>query len=290
MKIFVAGSTGVIGRLLIHRLVHAGHEVVGMTHRLDRKAHIQAMGAKSIVVDVFERDAVLAAVGDVRPDVIIHQLTSLSNWSIEDNARIRIEGTRNLVDAAQAAGVTQMIAQSISWAYEPGDHPAGEQVPLDIHAPLPRKTTIDGISALERIVAEIPEHVILRYGALYGPHTWYDHKGLIAEKVIQGQLPATDGITSFLHVEDAANAALLALDWPPGPVHVVDDEPAAGTEWLPVYATALQAPVPAHQSGRQRGERGASNAMARNEYGWTPLYPTWRTGFAQSLNPAPGQH
>ncbi|WP_028543699.1 NAD-dependent epimerase/dehydratase family protein [Paenibacillus taiwanensis] len=283
MKILVAGSTGVIGKLLTRKLVQAGHEVVGMTHKLERKTHIQALGATSIVVDVFEKEAVLAAVGAVDPDVIIHQLTSLSNGSIEENARIRIEGTRNLVDAAHAAGVQRMIAQSISWAYEPGEHPAGEQVPLDIHAPLPRKTTVDGVAALESAVAEIPEHVILRYGTLYGPHTWYDHKGTIAQKVMQSQMPATDGITSFLHVEDAANAALLALEWPTGPVHVVDDEPAAGTEWLPVYAAALQAPVPALQSGRNRGERGASNAKARGDYGWTPLYPTWRTGFAQSL-------
>jgi nucleoside-diphosphate-sugar epimerase len=281
MKIFVAGSTGVIGRLLVPKLIHAGHEVIGMTHSLERKPFIEAMGTKAVVVDVFDRDTTLLVVEEIQPDAIIHQLTSLGHMNFVDNARIRIEGTRNLVDAAQAAGIKRMIAQSISWAYEPGDYPASEEVPLDIHAPLPRKSTIDGIVALEEGVAEIENHVILRYGMLYGPDTWYDKKGIMTEKVRQRQLYATDGITSFLHVEDAANAALLALDWPTGPVNIADDEPAAGTEWLPVYADLLQVPVPEYQTGSNRGERGASNAKARNDYGWTPLYPSWRTGFAQ---------
>lgn len=283
MKIFVAGSTGVIGRLLLPKLTQAGHEVIGMTHDEKRRPLIEAMGAKSMVVDAFDREAMITAVGEVRPDVIIHQLTSLSNWNFAENARIRIEGTRNLVDAGQAAGVKLMIAQSIAWAYEPGDHPATEEVPLDIHAPLPRKSMIEGIVALEEAVAEMPHHVILRYGMFYGPDTWYEAKGTMAEKVRNGELPATDGLTSFLHVEDAANAAMQALNWPTGPVNIVDDEPAAGKDWLPVYAQALNAPVPAYTSGSNRGERGASNAKARNKLGWVPLYPSWRSGFAQSL-------
>ncbi|MFM1654992.1 NAD-dependent epimerase/dehydratase family protein [Brevibacillus sp. B_LB10_24] len=281
MKIFVAGSTGVVGRLLLPKLVHAGHEVVGMTHAAERKPLIRALGAEAMIVDVFDRDEVRAAVEDIRPDVIIHQLTSLSQWNVEENARIRIEGTRNLVDAAHAAGVRRMIAQSIAWAYESGNHPATEEVPLDVEAPMPRKQTINGVVALEKAVAEIPHHVILRYGMFYGPGTWYGADGMMADKARNRQLPATDGVTSFLHVEDAANAALLALDWPNGPVNIVDDEPAAGTEWLPVYSEALQAPIPEYQPGKSGWERGASNAKARNEYGWTPLFPTWRSGFTK---------
>ncbi|MEK8131607.1 NAD(P)-dependent oxidoreductase [Paenibacillus filicis] len=284
MKIFVAGSTGVIGRSLLPKLVREGHEVIGMTHSPEQKQVIQALGAKAIVADAFDREGILAAVGEVRPDVVIHQLTSLSNWSSADNARIRMEGTRNLVDAAQKAGVHKMIAQSIAWAYEPGDHPATEEVPLDIQSSSPRKTTIDGIVALEGAVAEIPNHVILRYGTLYGPDTWYDRKGAMADKIRKRELPATDGITSFLHVEDAANAALLALNWPTGTLNIVDDEPAPGTEWVPVYADALQAPVPEIQLGSSGWERGASNAKARKEYGWEPVFPTWRLGFAQALS------
>lgn len=283
MKIFVAGSTGVIGQLLLPKLVQAGHEVIGMSHIPERTPLIRASGAKAIVVDAFDREALCSALVDIQPDVVIHQLTSLSNWNLEDNARIRIQGTRNLVDAARAAGVKRMIAQSIAWAYEPGDHPAKEEAPLDIRAPLPRKSTIDGIVALEEAVAEMPDYVILRYGMLYGPGTWYDINGIVAKRVQNRELPATSGVMSFLHVEDAANSALLALNWPTGPINVVDDEPAEGTQWLPVYADALQASAPVYLMEKNGWERGASNAKARNEYGWVPLFPSWRSGFAHAL-------
>ncbi|GAA3410083.1 hypothetical protein GCM10020370_53000 [Paenibacillus hodogayensis] len=136
---------------------------------------------------------------------------------------------------------------------------------------------------MEGAAAEIPNHVILRYGTLYGPDTWYDSKGAMAEKIRNHQLTATNGVVSFLHVEDAANAALLALDWPAGTLNIVDDEPAPGTKWLPVYADALKAPMPEFQLGSNDWERGASNAKARQEYGWEPVFPTWRLGFAQAL-------
>ncbi|MET3291179.1 UNVERIFIED_CONTAM: nucleoside-diphosphate-sugar epimerase [Brevibacillus sp. OAP136] len=284
MKIFVAGAAGVIGRLLVPQLVKAGHEVIGTTRNERNRDVIQAMGAEALTVDVFDREVVFAALRQVQPDVVIHQLTSLGEMNFAENARIRVEGTRNLVDAAKAVGVQRMIAQSIAWTYEPGDGPAAETVPLDVHAPMPRKSTVDAVAALEHAVAEIPQHVILRYGMFYGPGTWYERGGVMAENIREQKLPATDGITSFLHVADAARAAVLALDWPTGAVNIVDDEPAAGTEWLAVYAQALGAPEPIHQPGANRGERGATNAKALNEYGWEPLYSTWRTGFAQSLS------
>ncbi|OBZ19442.1 dTDP-glucose 4,6-dehydratase [Bacillus sp. FJAT-27264] len=284
MKIFVAGSTGVIGRILLPKLVKAGHEVIGMTHNPEQQKKIEALGAKSIIADAFDREGMIKALGEIQPEVVIHQLTSLSNWSSADNARIRIEGTRNLVDAAKQAGVKKIIAQSISWAYEPGDSPATEEVSLDIQAPSPRITTIDGIIALEGAVAEIPDYVILRYGTLYGQDTWYDIRGVMAEKARNSELPATNGVSSFVHVEDAAEAAFLALNWQAGTLNIVDDEPALGTEWVPVYAKALQAPAPEVQAGGAGWERGASNAKARNEYGWKPRYATWRTGFTQALS------
>ncbi|WP_096466140.1 NAD-dependent epimerase/dehydratase family protein [Aneurinibacillus soli] len=279
MKIFVAGATGVIGRSLIPLLVQAGHEVTGMTHHTSHTNMIEEMGAKPRVADAFDRDAIFTALHETRPDVVIHQLTSLHAQSSADNAKIRIEGTRNLVDASHSVGVRRMIAQSISWAYEPGVAPATEEVPLDLDAPMPRQTTIAGIVALEKAVAEIPESVILRYGTLYGPGTWYDVHGMIAEQVHRKEMTATEGVSSFLHVEDAARTAFLALDWPSGPVNIVDDEPASGSLWLPAYASAIGAPEPAIQAGSNRGERGASNAKARTHYGWTPLHPTWREGF-----------
>lgn len=283
MKLFVAGASGAVGRLLVPELVRAGHEVVGMTRSEANAAVIRAMGASAVIADAFDREAVREAVLAARPDVVIHQLTSLGERNFADNSRIRIEGTRHLVDASREAGVRRMIAQSISWAYEPGEGLATEDMPLDLVAPEPRQKTVQGVAALERAVSEMPEPVILRYGLIYGPGTWYERGGWMAEQVRAGKVPATEGVTSFLHVEDAARAALLALDWPPGAVHIVDDEPAPGTVWLPVYAEALGAPRPEVRSESGRGERGASNRKARGEYGWEPLYPSWRTGFALSL-------
>lgn len=147
MKIFVAGSTGVVGRLLLPKLVQAGHEVFGMT-RTEDKDRIQAMGARAVVTDVFDRKRTMSVLAEVRPEVVIHQLTALSQRDFAENSRIRVEGTRNLVDAALAVGVRRMVAQSISWAYEPGELPASEEVALDLHSPMPRKNLIDSAGPL----------------------------------------------------------------------------------------------------------------------------------------------
>ncbi|MFS0836507.1 NAD-dependent epimerase/dehydratase family protein [Paenibacillus sp. 1P03SA] len=283
MKIFVAGATGVIGRSLLPLLIKEGHTVYAMVRGKAGKEAVLAQGAVPVEADVFDRDELIAQLRRAEAEVVIHQLTALSGYNLEENARIRKQGTRNLVDAAREAGTGKMIAQSISWMYEPGDGPAGEDVPLDLEAPEPRKTTVDGVAALERAAAEMPEFVILRYGLLYGPGTWYARDGAVADKVRGREVRATEGVTSFLHVEDAARAALAALEWPSGAVNIVDDEPAPGTLWLPAYASALGAPEPEFQPGRSRGERGASNAKARRDYGWEPVYPSWREGFKTSL-------
>lgn len=279
MKIFVAGAAGVVGRLLLPLLTEAGHEVMGMTRSGSKLAPIRQSGATAVVADIYDRDKIFELLALFKPDVVIHQLTALNEWNLADNARIRMEGTRILVDAALAAQVPRMIVQSISWAYEPGAQLAAEEDRLDEEAPMPRKISVDGVIAMERTAAEMPHAVILRYGALYGPGTFYDHAdGMFANQVKEGKIPATDGRTSFLHVEDAALAAVHALDWPAGPVNIVDDEPAAGKVWLPIYAKALGAPEPAVQDGMNRGERGASNEKAKRKYGWKPKYPTWREG------------
>ena len=196
------------------------------------------------------------------------------------------EGTRNLVDAAKRAGVARIIAQSVAWAYAPGDFPADESTPLDVTAPLPRANLISAISALEETVAELEEHVILRYGAFYGPGTWYTPGGPGEQWLRQeggtpsvlGALTADDAVSSFVHVEDAAGAAAAALAWPSGAVNIVDDEPAPARDWLLVLADAFGAPGPPVSAGRAGWQRGASNTRAR-ALGWTPLYPSWRTGF-----------
>jgi nucleoside-diphosphate-sugar epimerase len=228
------------------------------------------------------RDAVHAAA----PDVVIHQLTDLSGADGAANGRIRREGTRNLVDAALAAGVGRIVAQSISWAYAPGDGPADEATPLDGTAAQPRARTVAAVRALEETAAEVETAVLLRYGLLYGPGTWYAPGGAVAAALagdrsapFLGSTVANDAVSSFVHVADAASAALAALGWPGGPVNIVDDDPAPAHEWLPALAKALGAPAPDRIPGRQEWERGARNTLARSR-GWRPEWPTWRSGFA----------
>lgn len=283
MRIFLAGASGAIGRRLVPMLVAAGHQVTGTARTAGGAELLRTQGATPARVDVFDADALLRAVGEAAPDVILHQLTALAAGGPAENARLRRHGTEHLVKAAKAAGVTRIVAQSICWVYAAGDEPATEDGPLDLAAPEPRATTVDGVHALETSVAEIDEWVVLRYGMLYGPGTWYAPDGRIAAQVRAGELRAAEAVTSFLHVDDAAAAAVQALSWPTGVFNIVDDEPASAREWLPVYAAALGAPPVATGSGRAGWERGASNRTARERLGWRPLHPSWRTGFAASL-------
>ncbi|CNE05649.1 NAD dependent epimerase/dehydratase family protein [Mycobacterium tuberculosis] len=276
MKILLAGATGVVGRRLIPLLVQAGHEVAGTTRRAERAGLLRELGAEPVIVDMLDAAAVRDAVAAQRPDAVIHQLTDLSAEDFAANSQLRISGTRSLVDAARAAGVETMIAQSIAWLYVPGDTPAVETDPLDSSLP-----PYEGVAALESAVGEMPRGVVLRYGALYGPGTWYAPDGAIAERVRAGTLRPAPSWTSFVHAEDAASAALAALDWPAGAVNIVDDEPATTADWLPVYGAAIGAPHPG-SAGKHAAATGrpASNAKAL-DLGWKPQVTSWRTGFAQ---------
>ncbi len=284
-RIFIAGATGAIGRLLVPRLVGAGHQVTAATRGAGKAALLRDQGATPVVLDVFDAAAVRDALKEAAPEVVIHQLTALSDVDLAANARIRVEGTRNLVDAAKDVGARRMIAQSISWAYAPGDGPADETTPLDTGAPPPRATTVAGVAALENATAELDEWVVLRFGTFYGPGTWYAPGGLMASRLAEGTVPANDGVASFLHVADAADATLAALDWPSGPLNIVDDEPAPAREWVPALATALGAPAPEPVAGGAPWERGATNAKATS-LGWCPRHPSWRTGFTADQRPA----
>lgn len=283
MNILVVGAAGTIGSRLVPLLLKAGHNVVGTTRQAEKRQWLHEIGASAVAVDVFDRDGLSRVVSEVQPEVIIHQLTDLSHRDFGANARIRREGTRNLVDAAHAAGVRRMIAQSIAWAYMPGEGPADENVPLDLDAPLPRRDLIESVQSLEQSVLEMEQGLVLRYGLFYGPGTWYAPDGLMAQQARRGELSADEGITSFVHVDDAAQATLLALDWPAGVVNIVDDEPAPGSVWLPVYAAALGAPKPAVSKERPPFARGALNTKARQRFNWQPLYPSWRKGFAATM-------
>jgi nucleoside-diphosphate-sugar epimerase len=286
MRVVVAGATGAVGRVLVPLLVEAGHQVTGISRTLAGAERVRRQGASAVQVDVLDRDGLRQAVAAAAPDAVIHQLTDLSDADGEATDRLRREGTRNLVDAARSAGVERIVAQSISWAYAPGESPADETVPLDIGAAGPRGAMVDGIRALEETAAEMEVAVLLRYGILYGPGTWYAPGGAVAAALagdpdarFLGSIEADLSVMSFLHVADAARAAVAALDWPGGPVNIVDDEPAQAREWLPVLATALGLPAPEARSGRQSWARGASNALARSR-GWKPEHTSWRSGFA----------
>jgi nucleoside-diphosphate-sugar epimerase len=282
-RVLVAGATGVIGRKLLPLLLAGGHEVVAMTRRAEAATALRMLGAETVIADALDRDAVHAAVAHAGPDAVMHQLTDLSGGSTAANAALRAIGTRNLVDAALAADVPRVVAQSIAWAYEPGDDPAREDVPLDTGAPPPRQVSVAGVAALEEAVREAPEWVLLRYGMLYGPDTWYAPDGDRADQARAGKLAADADVTSFVHVDDAAAAAAAALAWPSGAVNVCDDEPAAGHGWVPVYCRAIGAgPPPVSDVVRTPWARGAANRHARQDLGWVPLHPTWRTGFTGS--------
>jgi nucleoside-diphosphate-sugar epimerase len=281
MKIFLAGASGVIGRNLIPRLAGAGHEVVGMTGDAGKSGLIRSLGARPVVVDVFDRDGLQAAVQAASPDAVIDQLTSLRGGDYAATNRVRTEGTRNLIDAAKLAATPTMVAQSYC-IYVPGAGLADESDPLDVNSPV-FGPAAEALVALEGMVSGMPHGLLLRYGNLYGPGTAYAKDGPIAAQVQRGELPANEDVTSFLHVDDAAQAALQALDWAAGTVNIVDDVPAAATDWLPAYAAAIGAPPPPCKPGTGGGLRGASNSRARTEFGWEPIHPSWRDGFRTAL-------
>jgi nucleoside-diphosphate-sugar epimerase len=235
-----------------------------------------------VIGDVYDAGDLERVLRGAAPDTVMHQLTDLGEGSSVANARMRRTGTRNLVDAALAAGVRRIVAQSIAWAYEGGQDPADEGTPLDLTAPAPRKTTIEAVAVLEGAVSELPEWVVLRYGLLYGPGTWYTPGGFMAEGARSGMLAADDDVSSFVHADDAATAAVEAVSWPSGAaVNVVDDEPAPARVWVPVFCEAVGALPAADRPPESRTPwaRGADNHYARKHLGWVPAHPSWRTGF-----------
>ena len=272
MRIFLAGGTGVLGTRLIPQLTAAGHRVTATTRRADRVGLLTRLGAAPAIIDVYNADLLTRVVVEAAPDLILHELTDLSEYDTEANARLRREGTANLVAAAKAVGTRRIVVQSIAWIFPDSDLPATEDDPI-----VPG-TAVD---TMENLARRLPHATILRYGMLYGPGTWYAPGGRVAKQVGAGQLLATPAITCFVHIDDAVTATVQALGWPDGTYHIVDDEPAPGTSWLPVYARELGAPSPqtAPLPGGTHAGRAVSNAKARTQ-GWRPKYPSWRQGFA----------
>ncbi len=309
MRVFLAGATGVIGRRLIPMLLAESHQVTGMTRSADKLDALARMGAEPVLADALDPDAVHRAVGEARPDAVIHQLTSIParieprkiGRDFAMNDRLRSEGTRNLVDAARAAGAVRIVAQSIAFAYAPG--PAGtlhhEADPLFLDSPEPFRRSVRALQVLERTVLEAGG-VVLRYGYFYGPGSAISRNGSVCEDVSRRRLPLVgraEGVWSFIHVDDAARATVVALSrGGPGAYNVVDDDPAPVSQWLPALAESLGAPHPrrvpaiiARLVGGSYGvatmtrAQGALNGLAKRELGWAPRHASWREGFAGAL-------
>ena len=311
MRVFVAGASGAVGRPLVPRLVAAGHEVTGMTRSEERAQDVRAAGADAAIVDVFDADALRAAMTEAAPEVVIHELTDLPprmNFRKKDlyvgTNRVRTEGTRNLIRGAQAAGARRFLSQSIAFAYRPDGGPVkSEDDPLLDDAPPPFSSGVEALHEMEEMVlgTEGLDGLVLRYGFFYGPGTHYDAAdGTITADVRKRRLPivgAGTGVFSFIHVDDAADATVAAVErGSPGIYNIVDDEPAPVREWVPVLAQAAGAKPPRRVpawlarlvAGRQAADfalelRGASNEKAKRELGWQPAHPSWRSGFADSL-------
>jgi len=307
MKIFVAGATGAIGKALVPRLVGAGHEVFGTTRSDAKRMALYDLGAEPVVVDALDPDQVAIAVAEVQPDVIIHELTSITNIDIRHfdrsfapTNRLRTEGTDHLLSAGRAVGVKRFIAQSFAgWPYARTGGPVKtEDDPLDPHPP---KAMHEGMAALQHLEnavvgADWTTGIVLRYGGFYGPGTSLDDGGEQVEMIRKRRVPlvgAAGGVWSFIHVDDASDATVAAVEHGErGIYNIVDDEPAAVNEWLPVLAERLGAKkpmrVPRFVGRMAAGEaavmmmtesRGASNAKAKRELGWEPAHASWREGF-----------
>jgi nucleoside-diphosphate-sugar epimerase len=313
MKVFVAGATGALGRPLVKELVARGHEVTGMTRSESKQDLLRGLGAKPVVADALDPDAVARAVAEANPDVIVHQLTAIGEFNprhmerdFAATNRLRTEGTDHLLAAGRAVGVKRFVAQSFApWPYaRTGGMVKTEEDPIDTSPPAQIRTTLEAIKYLERAVtgADWTEGIALRYGGFYGPGTsiGLNPLGDYVEAIRGRKFPIAGkgtGVWSFIHIEDAAAATLEAIEHGTrGVYNVVDDEPAPVSEWLPVLAKALGAKPPRHVplfvARLLGGEatavmmtelRGSSNKKAKRELGWKLRYPSWREGFARGL-------
>jgi nucleoside-diphosphate-sugar epimerase len=313
MRVFVAGASGAIGRQLVPALVQAGHSVVAMTRSPGKADAIRASGAEPVTADALDAKAVIAAVREAAPEVVVHELTALPsrlNLRRFDRAfaltnRLRREGTDNLLTAARVAGARRLVAQSFTgWPYAREGGPVKtEEDPLDPDPPSGFRDTLAAIRYLEETVltAEGLEGLALRYGPFYGPGTSLGEGGSIVEDVRRRRVPIVGsgaGTWSFAHIEDAALATMAAVErGAPGIYNVVDDEPAPVSEWLPALAEAIGAMPPrrvpawlarpligAHGVVMMTEIRGASNAKAKRELGWQPKWSSWREGFRNGLS------
>lgn len=312
MRIFVAGATGVIGRRLVPLLVANGHTVIGTARTAGKADALRAAGASPVVVDALDRDAVREALIQAEPEVVVHQLTALAGFTdfrkfdegFAATNRLRTEGTDNLIGGMWEVGVRRLVAQSFAgWPHARVGGPVKtEDDPLDPHPPAALRRTLEAIQYLEGAVLHTDgiQGTVLRYGGFYGPGTSLGEGGFQLEVVRRRRFPIVGGgtgVTSFIHIEDAATATLAAIETgKPGLYNIVDDDPAPVAEWLPALAAAIGTEPPRHVpvwvARLFAGEhgvvmmtevRGASNAKAKRDLGWQPQYSSWREGFRRGL-------
>jgi nucleoside-diphosphate-sugar epimerase len=300
MRVFVVGASGAIGTRLVPQLIDAGHEVIGSARSAAGARRVRALGAKPVALDLLDGRAVRKAILASEPEAIVHQATDLSNVrdlkhfdrTFAQTNRLRTEGIDTLLAAARETGVRHFVAQSYASAryVREGGWVKSEDAPLD---PTPVPSARESQAAMRHVDEAVTEAggIALRYGVFYGAA----NDGLI-EPVRKRQFPIVGdgaGVWSWIHLDDAAAATVLALGrGEAGIYHVVDDEPAPVREWLPALAEALGAKpprrVPRWLARLLAGEavvvmstesRGGSNAKAKRELGWEPRYPSWREGF-----------
>jgi nucleoside-diphosphate-sugar epimerase len=304
MRVFVAGGTGVIGRRLVPQLVARGHAVIATTTSGDRFGVLQQLGAEAVVMNGLDAASVDEAVAQAQPDAVAHEMTAIGKPDIKHMGRwfaltnrLRTEGTDHLLRAAAAAGVTNVVAQSYAnWnGIRRGGWVKTEEDPLD---PLEGTTAQPVMAAIAHVEEAVGRAggAVLRYGGLYGPGATDDQVELIRKR----QFPLVgkgNGYSSWVHVDDAASATVLALEQlAKGVFNIVDDEPAPAHEWLPFLAECAGAKrplkVPAWLARLGAGPvavammtegRGFSNAKAKRELGWVLRYPSWRQGFREGL-------
>jgi nucleoside-diphosphate-sugar epimerase len=302
MKILVAGGTGAVGRPLISELRRRGHAVACLTRSAERAEALMSRGVEAIVADVFDGEAVNAALAAARPEAVIEQLTALPPTYTPQslaaasplNARLRLHGGANVLAAALACGARRYVRQSIAFWAAPGDGLADESTPLAFDASPAVAADARVVTELESRLSASPglEGVVLRYGFFYGPGTWFNPDGDVAAQVREQRFPIVgsgSGVWSWLHIEDAAMATAGAVEGgSPGTYLVADDRPLAVHEWLPAFARWVGAPppprIPVEEALNTRGAdavyygtrmRGVSNAKARRELGFRPRPLAW---------------
>lgn len=302
MRVMVIGGTGAIGKPLVSQLHEQGYQVIGTSRSTNKVDLLRALGAEPLVLDALNAEAIRKGLEQTRPDAIVYQATALSDLSdfkhfdrsFAETNRLRTEGTANVVAAARDAGIRQVVAQSFcgNMRYErSGGWVKSEDDPIDRHPPKGTHESFAAMAYLENTITDAGG-IALRYGGFYGKPG-----DALVSALRAGKFPLIGGgagVWSLIHVEDAAAATIAALRYRgPAIFNIVDDEPAACRVWLPEVARILGAKPPPHfpvflarlLAGEpivvmETESRGASNAKAKRELGWTPKYRSWRQGFA----------